>query len=181
MCRRAKTFSRRRGKTRKRPETPGFSTGAGRFLQRGEIRDMRRARNGQVLRGLALGGAFPRPSGYIGCSCMGGAEPRPYEVNLVIPRGRGFPVYMRRSNPAPVGVYWVLLYGRGCAPPIRGQSGYSAGTGIPRLYPAERSRARRGAFGAPVGAGLCSALFIRGRAACRPARRRSALRRGRRA
>lgn len=50
-----------------------------------------------------------RPSGYIGCSCMGGAEPRPYEVNLVIPRGRGFPVYIRRSNPAPVGVRLALL------------------------------------------------------------------------
>ena len=86
-----------------------FSTGAGRFLQRGEIRDMRRARNGQVFRGLALGGAIPRPSGYIGCSCMGGAEPRPYEVNLVILRGRGFPVYIRRSDPAPVGVRLALL------------------------------------------------------------------------
>ena len=109
MCRRAKTFSRRWGKTRKRPETPGFSTGAGRFFQRGEIRDMRRARNGQVFRGLALGGAIPRPSGYIGCSCMGGAEPRPYGVNLVILRGRRFPVYMRRSDPAPVGVRLALL------------------------------------------------------------------------
>lgn len=86
-----------------------FSTGAGRFLQRGEIRDMRRARNGQVFRGLALGGAFPRPSGYIGCSCMGGAEPRPYEVDLVILWGRGFPVYIRRGDPAPIGVRLVLL------------------------------------------------------------------------
>lgn len=64
-----------------------------------------------------------------------------------------------RGVPAPVGVYWVLLYGRSRAPPLRGQSGYSAGTGIPRLYAAERSRARRGAFGAPVGAGLCPTLF----------------------
>lgn len=55
------------------------------------------------------GGAIPRPSGYIGCSCMGGALPRPYEVNLVILRGRGFPVYIRRSDPAPVGVRLALL------------------------------------------------------------------------
>lgn len=142
MCRRAKTFSRRRGKTRKRPETPGFSTGAGRFC-------LTEGRNPRYAESAEWAG-FPR-------SCFG------------------------RSVPAPVGVYWVLLYGRRRAPPLRGQSGYSAGTGIPRLYPAERSRARRGAFGAPVGAGLCPALFIRGRAACRPARRRSALRRGRRA
>ena len=65
-----------------------FSTGAGRFLQRGEIRDMRGARNGEVFRGLALGGA----------------EPRPYEVDLVILRERGFPVYIRRGDPAPIGV-----------------------------------------------------------------------------
>ena len=49
-------------------------------------------------------------------------------------------------------------FGRSRAPPLRGRSGYSVGTGIPRLYPAGQSRARRGAFGAPVGAGLCSAL-----------------------
>ena len=39
----------------------------------------------------------------------GGAEPRPYEVNLVILRGRGFPVYIRRGDPAPVGVRLALL------------------------------------------------------------------------
>ena len=77
----------------KRPETPMFSTGAGRFLQRGEIRDMRRARNGQVFRGLILGGA----------------EPRPYGVDLVILRGRRFPVYVRRSDPALVGVRLAFL------------------------------------------------------------------------
>lgn len=58
---------------------------------------------------LLWAGRSRRPSGYIGCSCMGGAEPRPYEVNLVILRGRGFPVYMRRSDPAPVGVRLALL------------------------------------------------------------------------
>ena len=41
-------------------------------------------------------------------------------------------------------------FGRSRAPPLRGRSGYSVGTGIPRLYPAERSRARRGIWGAPV-------------------------------
>ena len=70
---------------------------------------MRRARNGQVFRGLALGGAFPRPSGYIGCSCMSGAEPRPYGV-IWLSCGDG-DSYIRRGDPAPIGVRLVLLYG----------------------------------------------------------------------
>ena len=103
-----------------------FSTGAGRFLQRGEIRDMRRARNRQVFRGLALGGAEPRPYGVIWLSCGDGdsyirrGDPAPIGVrlvllygaeqspaptgDLVIPRRRGFPVYIRRSVPTPIGV-----------------------------------------------------------------------------
>ena len=83
------------GVRREKLPAPMFSTGAGRFLQRSEVRDMRMARNGQVFRGLALGGAFPRPSGYIGCSCIGGAEPRPYGVHLALrpfyPRASGLP------------------------------------------------------------------------------------------
>ena len=52
-----------KGVRREKRPAPMFSTGAGRFLQRSEVRDMRRARNGQVFRGLALGGAEPRPYG----------------------------------------------------------------------------------------------------------------------
>ena len=113
------------------------------FLQRGEIRDMRRARNGQVFRGLALGGT----------------ELRPYGVDPVILRGQGFPVYIRRGDPAPIGVRLVLLYGAEQSPAPTGWFGCPVETGIPRLYPAGRSHARRGAFGVPVGAGLCSAPF----------------------
>ena len=48
-----------------------------------------------IARLTAEGGAIPRSSGYIECSCMGGAEPRPYGVHLALrpfyPRASGLP------------------------------------------------------------------------------------------
>ena len=65
---------------------------------------------GRFSAGLLWAEQSPAPTGYIGCSCTGGAEPRPYEVDLVILRGRGSPVYsIRRGDPAPVGVRLAFL------------------------------------------------------------------------
>ena len=63
---------------------------------------------GRFSAGLLWAEQSPAPTGSIGCSCMGGAEPRPYGV-IWLSCGDG-DSYIRRGDPAPIGVRLVLLY-----------------------------------------------------------------------